>query len=281
MSSVHRQVSDCAKSCLLLKQHFLAITLRGVRWWFPEQWHGKTWPKHWNKAWTQAFKWMTQLSFRKQYNTYFRWHFLYFQQLHNTEKWKDKMKNSKITRTIFQILLNWFLSKFMIPSPSAYASEFPITSLPLFPWSKPPRSFKNSSRNLIKKKKAFRIPRILYPLLCSVFFSSALPWFAFMAEVFVLCFVAGGVGLHLLCWCLRIAFLVLASGWSLVLLVFLTGFLLFFQTFLLGWFGYVLATILVVSFFCNFSKFNEIDLIERKKKCHCSCGGLRHVWKVV
>jgi hypothetical protein len=28
---------------------------------------------------------MTQLSFRKQYNTYFRWHFLYFQQLHNTE----------------------------------------------------------------------------------------------------------------------------------------------------------------------------------------------------
>jgi hypothetical protein len=74
---------------------------------------------------------------------------------------------------------------------------------------------------------------------------------------------------------------VLASGWSLVLLVFLTGFLLFFQTFLLGWFGYVLATILMVSSFCNFSKFNEIDLIERKKKCHCSCGGLRHVWKVV
>ncbi|KAJ7014486.1 hypothetical protein NC653_003950 [Populus alba x Populus x berolinensis] len=31
MSSVHRQVSDCAKSCLLLEQHFLAITLRGVR----------------------------------------------------------------------------------------------------------------------------------------------------------------------------------------------------------------------------------------------------------
>ncbi|KAJ6949934.1 hypothetical protein NC651_003802 [Populus alba x Populus x berolinensis] len=25
------QVSDCAKSCLLLRQHFLAITLRGVR----------------------------------------------------------------------------------------------------------------------------------------------------------------------------------------------------------------------------------------------------------
>jgi hypothetical protein len=48
--------------------------------------------------------------------------------------------------------LNWFLSKFMVPSPSAYASEFPITSLPLFPWSKPPRSFKNSFRNLIKKK---------------------------------------------------------------------------------------------------------------------------------
>ncbi|KAJ6949935.1 hypothetical protein NC651_003802 [Populus alba x Populus x berolinensis] len=37
MSSVHRQVSDCAKSCLLLRQHFLAITLRGVRAlpWFP------------------------------------------------------------------------------------------------------------------------------------------------------------------------------------------------------------------------------------------------------
>lgn len=173
MSSVHRQVSDCAKSCLLLKQHFLAITLRGVRWWFPEQWHGKTRPKHWNKAWTQAFKWMTQLSFRKQYNTYFRWHFLYLQQLHNTEKWKDKMKNSKITRTIFQILLNWFLSKFMIPSPSAYASEFPITSLPLFPWSKPPRSFRNSFRNLIRKKKHFEL-LMCYILFCALFFSPVL-----------------------------------------------------------------------------------------------------------
>lgn len=199
MSSVHRQVSDCAKSCLLLEQHFLAITLRGVRWWFPEQWHGKTWPKHWNNAWTQALKRMTQLSFRKQYSTYFRWHFLYLQQLHNTEKWKDKMKkNSKVTRTIFQILLNWFLSKFMIPSPSAYASELPISSLPLFPWSKPPRSFKNSSRNLKKKKKKHFEFLMLYPLLCSVFFLQCSSLVSFYGtEVFVLCFVAGSVGLQI------------------------------------------------------------------------------------
>jgi len=225
MSSVHRQVSDCAKSCLLLKQHFLAITLRGVRWWFPEQWHGKTWPKHWNKAWTQAFKWMTQLSFRKQYNTYFRWHFLYFQQLHNTEKWKDKMKkNSKITRTIFQILLNWFLSKFMIPSPSAYASEFPITSLPLFPWSKPPMSFKNSFRNLIKKKKAFRIPHMLYPLLCSVFFLQCSS---------LVCFYGRGLCFVFCCWKCWLAspLLVLTNCISSVGIWLVFGFVGFFDRF--------------------------------------------------
>lgn len=259
MSLVHRQVSDCAKSCLLLKQHFLAITLRGVRWWFPEQWHGKTWPKHWNNAWTQALKRMTQLSFRKQYSTYFRWHFLYLQQLHNTEKWKDKMKkNSKVTRTIFQILLNWFLSKFMIPSPSAYASELPISSLPLFPWSKLPRSFKNSFRNLIKKKSisnsSYAISSSVLCFFSPVLFLGFLLWHRGLCFVFCCwkCWLA-----NLLCWCLRIAFLVLASGWSLVLLGLFTGFLLFFQTFLLGWFGYVLATILVVYSVCNFSKFKQ------------------------